>query len=68
MRWRVGYGQIINVHKILVQRLVGRDNMEDTGIYDTLTLTGIFQEQSRRMWIDFRWPRIGTSCHLLLTC
>jgi hypothetical protein len=31
---------------------MGRDNMEYTGIYDTIILTVIFQEQSRRMWTD----------------
>jgi hypothetical protein len=40
--------------------------MEETGIYDTITLTGIFQTQIRKVWTGFMCPRIGTSCHLLL--
>jgi hypothetical protein len=68
IRW-VGHtertGEMRMHTKFLLEKVKGRDHMEETGVDERIKLEWIFEGQVRKLWTGLIWLRTGPSGEFL---
>jgi len=60
-------GEMRNAYRILVGNLMGRDHLEDLGIYGRIIIKWILKQWDMTVITGFIWQRTGSHGKLLLT-